>query len=122
MNALRISRAALGALYLCVPRAVLHLFASDGAKVPRTAVLVLGVRQLAQAAFATSPGHARVAVGADAAHLTSLVGLAILSPRWRRLAAADATIAASLCVAGCLALLGAKSRRSSVAGRGTSGE
>jgi hypothetical protein len=64
---------------------------------------VLGARQLVQAALtAVAPTGSVAGLGAlvDGLHAGTNLGLAALSPRWRRLALTDAVIAAGFAVSG----------------------
>ena len=93
-------RAGWGCALLLAPERLLALGA--GAPVPPAAVTVvrvLGARQVLQGAVtAWMPTPAVTGLGAvvDALHGATCVGLAALSPRWRRVGLADAVIAAAL--------------------------
>ena len=96
-DALTACRAALGAAYL-------SWAARPAAPRPAAPVArVLGVRQLAQAALtADHPSRAVLVLGAevDAAHAASMLGLGLLSGRWRTAALREALVAGSLAAAG----------------------
>lgn len=67
---------------------------------------VLGARQLAQAGLSgPAPTAAALARGVevDALHAASMIGLAVLSRRWRPAALASAAVAAGFATAGVLA-------------------
>ena len=95
--ALTAYRAALGAAYLS--------WAARPAS-PRPAApvaRVLGARQLAQATLtAGHPSRAVLVLGAevDVAHAASMLGLGLLSGRWRAAALREALVAGSLAAAG----------------------
>lgn len=97
-------RSAWGTVLLSQPTRVVALLGPD--RTPRFAVFVarvLGARQLAQAAVtarARTPGLIRLGAAADALHACTGVAVAVLIPRWRRTALADAAIAAGFGVAG----------------------
>ena len=64
-------------------------------------VYALGARHLAQAAVtAAVPGLRRPGALADAGHALSLVGIAALGPRHRRLALTDLPVAGAFAAAG----------------------
>lgn len=97
-------RAAWGTVLLSQPRRVLAL--RDTAGVPGHAVFaarLLGARQLTQAiitALAPTPRVIRLGAAVDTLHACTGVGLAVLVPRWRRTALADAAVAAGFAVGG----------------------
>lgn len=71
----------------------------------RLAARALGGRQLVQAAVAeTTPTHRTLLAGAsiDGLHALSMLGLAVVAPRWRRLALAETLVATSFGIAGAL--------------------
>jgi hypothetical protein len=96
-DALTAYRAALGAAYLS--------WAAQPAS-PRPAAPVagvLGARQLAQAALTVGhPSRTVLVLGAevDAAHAASMLGIGLLSGRWRAAALREALVAGSLAAAG----------------------
>jgi len=96
-DALTACRAALGAAYL-------GWAARPAAPRPAAPVArVLGVRQLAQAALtANHPSRAVLVLGAevDTAHAATMLGLGLLSGRWRTAALREALVAGSLAAAG----------------------
>ena len=68
-----------------------------------TVARVLGTRQLAQAVVTTARPSASVAAASaavDLLHAATGVGLAAVSPRWRRIALVDAGVAAGLAACG----------------------
>jgi hypothetical protein len=97
-------RAGWAVILLARPERLLR--AGGGGPVPPAAVAavrVLGVRHLLQAGASAGPATGSVAgLGAlvDMAHAGSCVGLAIVSPRWRRAALADALVEAGFAAAG----------------------
>ena len=97
-------RAAWGTVLLGQPRRVLALRDTGG--VPGLAVFaarLLGARQLTQAiitALAPTPRVIRLGTAADTLHACTGIGLAVLVPRWRRTALADAAVAAGFAVGG----------------------
>lgn len=94
------ARAGYGAALLFVPARLLAL--GTGSPLPGSAVAVarvLGARHLVQSTVTVArPTGWIVRAGAvvDTLHGSSQVGLAAISPRWRRVALADAAIAALL--------------------------
>jgi hypothetical protein len=102
-------RAAWATVLLSQPRRVLTL--RDTAPPPSAAVFaarILGVRQLAQAivtALAATPRVIRVGAAVDTLHACTGIGVAVLVPRWRRTALADAAIAACFAVGGQLRVI-----------------
>ena len=97
-------RAAWGTVLLSQPGRVLAL--CDTAGVPGPAVFaarLLGARQLTQAiitALAPTPRVIRLGAAVDTLHACTGIGLAVLVPRWRRPALADAAVAAGFAVGG----------------------
>ncbi len=74
------------------------VLASRSLPIPRKVALALGIRHLAQAtAELRRPDGvvARRGWTIDAAHSASMLGLAVLSPRWRAAALANAVVAAA---------------------------
>lgn len=104
MKRLTLARVAIGVAYLLVPGQLLGWLApADVDPRVRTVLRLLGVRQLAQALLCARDRTATVArwaAGADAAHASSMLALALLDRRRRRAASIDACIAATLAVAG----------------------
>ena len=97
-------RAGWGVILLTMPERLLRL---DGAgPVPTAAVLAarsLGMRHLLQAGVSAVLGTRPVAgLGAivDMAHAASCAGVAVASPRWRRVATADLLIEAGFAASG----------------------
>ncbi|MFI5933980.1 hypothetical protein [Actinoplanes sp. NPDC051494] len=79
------------------------LRAAGGGPVPPAAVAVvraLGVRHLLQAGASVVPGTGTLSALADTVHAASCAGFAAGSPRWRRVALADAVVEAGFAVAG----------------------
>ncbi len=97
-------RAGWGAALLLAPEPLLR--AGGRAPVPAAAVAaarVLGVRHLLQAAAsAVAPTAPVVGLGAvvDTLHTGSCVGLAVASPRWRRVALLDAAVESGFAASG----------------------
>jgi hypothetical protein len=96
-------RAGWAVVLLVAPERVLRA-GGEGAVTPAAvaAARVLGARHLVQAGVnAATGGGAVAALGAvvDALHATSCVGLAAVSPRWRRIAALDAVVEAGFAAA-----------------------
>ena len=97
-------RAGYGTALLLVPERILALGARPPFPPPAAAVArVLGARHVLQAVV-TVAAHAGPVLGAgalvDAAHAGTDVALAAVSPRWRRIALADATVAALFAAGG----------------------
>lgn len=61
---------------------------------------VLGARQALQAWVTAETGWAALGAAVDAAHLASMLPIALLSRRWRRAALVQMTVAGVLLVAG----------------------
>ncbi|WP_212996563.1 hypothetical protein [Winogradskya consettensis] len=94
-------RAGWAVVLLTLPGHLLR--AGGGGPVPATAVAVaraLGLRHLAQAALSAGPTTVRLGALADTVHAGSCVGFALGSPRWRRVALADALIETGFAAAG----------------------
>jgi hypothetical protein len=90
-----------GAALLIRPNQVLRAAGADpGLTGAVVAARVLGVRHLAQAAaLAARPADvARPAIATDGLHAASMLGLALLAPRYRRAALASALVATALAV------------------------
>jgi hypothetical protein len=96
-------RAGWGGALLLVPGKIVGIGGQLSA--PRSAVAIarmLGLRQLLQAAVTAVAPTGRVAglsAAVDALHAGTDVGFAAASPRWRRIAAADAVIATAFAAA-----------------------
>lgn len=103
MKLLLVARAAIASCYLIAPDKTLRTVAPDEAdRRARGIVRLLGVRQLAQVLLGMwwpTPGVARIGAGVDAAHACSMVGLALLDRKHRRLASIDACLAGTLAIA-----------------------
>lgn len=101
LNAVRLS---LGAAHLLVPTLGSRLAPNkeiDGRG--QRVVQVLGARQIVQALITSDGANSAVwylGAEADIAHSLSMVGLAITSRRWRRLALVDAAVACGLATIG----------------------
>ena len=99
-----VARAGWACVLLLVPDKVLQV--GGGPPVPTAAVAVarvLGARQLLQAVVTVvAPAGPVAGVGAavDALHAGTGVGLAAVSPRWRRIALVDAVLAGAFAAAG----------------------
>ncbi|HEY5456182.1 MAG TPA: hypothetical protein VIJ96_12005 [Acidothermaceae bacterium] len=97
-------RAAWGTVLVSQPRRALAL--RDTARLSGLAVFaarLLGARQLTQAAItalAPTPRVIRFGAAVDTLHACTGIGLAVLVPRWRRTALADAAVAAGFAVGG----------------------
>jgi hypothetical protein len=101
LNAVRLS---LGTAHLLYPRLGRELVPNKEIDWrARRVVQVLGARQIVQALL-TSDGANRgvwyLGAEADIAHALSMVGVAITSRRWRRLALVDAAVACGLATIG----------------------
>jgi hypothetical protein len=97
-------RAVWGCALLVAPDKVLR--AGTPGPVPPAAIAVartLGTRQVLQSALSVlAPTRPVAGLGAavDALHAGTDVGLAAVSPRWRRIALVDAAVAAALAASG----------------------
>jgi hypothetical protein len=98
------ARAVWGCALLIAPDRILR--AGRPGPVPSAAIAVartLGTRQVLQSALAAlAPTGPVAGLGAavDALHAGTEVGLAAVSPRWRRIALTDAAIATALAASG----------------------
>jgi hypothetical protein len=94
---LTMARLALGLLHLLLPGALARpLLGRDLSTGERRTVRLLGIRQIGQATVTgISPSAARIALGLeiDAAHATSLIGVALLDRNRRRIALVGASMA-----------------------------
>ena len=91
-----VARLALGVAALAVPGGLLPAAAET--RTSRTLTRVLGARYLAQGGLRVvgrKPWSAEVDAGVDALHAASMVGLAVLSSRYRRVALVSAAAAAA---------------------------
>ena len=98
-------RGAYGVTLLGVPGLLTRLAGRPGDRWARGAARLLGARQLAQAVLtAPEPGVMTLALGveADLAHAVSMLGLAVLDRRRRRLGYTDAVVAIAFAAAGVL--------------------
>jgi hypothetical protein len=99
-----VARAGWAAVLLLAPQRVLGVGGQPAIPAPAVVVArVLGARHLLQSALtAAAPTGSLLAAGAavDAVHAGTDVGLAAVSPRWRRIALVDAVIAAAFAAAG----------------------
>lgn len=104
MAPMSLVRTALGAVYLFVPEWVPGLLGVQVDRRARIVVRILGTRYLIQAGVVSRVPAKRYApaIGAvvDGVHAASMVTLAAADPRRRRLALADAGIAAAFGAAG----------------------
>lgn len=104
IQVITVARAGWATALLLVPERVLGVGGQPS--IPAAAVVVarvLGARQLLQAALtAAAPTGSLLSAGAavDAVHAGTNVGLAAMSPRWRRIALIDAVIAATFAASG----------------------
>jgi hypothetical protein len=104
IHVITVARAGWAAVLLLAPERVLAIGGQPS--IPAAAVVVarvLGARQLLQSALtAAAPTGPLLSVGAavDAVHAGTDVGLAAVSPRWRRIALIDAVIAATFAGSG----------------------
>jgi hypothetical protein len=98
---LAVVRGAWGALLLAAPgQLISSVPGADSTRAARAIAQVLGARHLLQATAALAGSQtARRAWWVDALHSASMVAFAVVSPTSRRLAAADAPIAAAFAVA-----------------------
>ncbi|GID31977.1 SDR family oxidoreductase [Paractinoplanes brasiliensis] len=102
MRAATMARTGWASALLLAPEVLLR---TAGRPVPAAATVVarvLGTRQILQAAVTTAAPTARVTLlsaALDALHASTGLALAAASPRWRRIALVDATIATGLAVA-----------------------
>jgi hypothetical protein len=104
VQATTIARAGWGCALLLVPDRVLRV----GGRPPAppaavTVARVLGARQLMQSAITViAPTGLVMALGTavDALHAGTDIGLAAVSPRWRRIALVDAFLAAAFATCG----------------------
>lgn len=98
------ARAAIGAARLTLPALSLPgINASRLGGGGRKVVRVLGARQLAQAALTgrtPTPAVLWLGAEADAAHVATMVGVAVYSRRYRRAALGDAVVSGTLAAAG----------------------
>lgn len=101
LSGLTLARATWGLLLLAVPGRLIGMIPGAGSAGGTLAVArVLGVRHLAQASAAAAGSQlAGRAWGVDAVHAASMLALASAAPAHRRLAAADAVIAAAFALA-----------------------
>lgn len=102
---LPVIRSAYGLALLGVPGLLIRLAGRPGDGRARGAARLLGTRQLAQAALtAPEPNAMTLALGveADLAHALSMLGLAVLDRRRRRLGYTDAVVATAFAAAGAL--------------------
>ncbi len=100
-----VGRAAYGASLLLAPGAVIRIAAGSGSadRASTTVGRVLGLRHLVQALIIDRTGiRSRLLAGTaiDAAHALSMVALAALNMKRRRLAALDAALAGGLAANG----------------------
>jgi hypothetical protein len=104
MAAMRIMRTGLGAVYLLAPEWVPSVLSVRVDRRARAVVRILGARYLAQAAMISSAPRTPLApvIGAavDVMHALSMVALAAVDRRRRRLALADAGAATAFAAAG----------------------
>jgi hypothetical protein len=104
IRATAVARAGWACVLLLVPGRVLRI--GGRPPIPEAAIAVarvLGARQLAQSAVtAVAPTGSVAGLGAllDALHAGTNIGIAVLSPRWRRTALTDALIAAGFAASG----------------------
>jgi hypothetical protein len=99
-----LARVTWGTLLLAAPGLVLHALGGVDAGVgPRRLMRVLGARHLAEAVVDVRyPAVRRWAAAVDGIHACTVAGLAIVSPRWRRAATADAAVAGTFAALGIL--------------------
>ena len=104
IRATAVARAGWACVLLLAPDRVLQIGGRPPIPAPAVAVArVLGARQLVQSAVtAVGPTGSVAGLGAliDALHAGTNVGIAAMSPRWRRTAVTDALIAAGFAVSG----------------------
>jgi hypothetical protein len=98
-----------GLMLMALPSRLAALVAGGGARPSPAIVRLLGARMVAQGALQLvrpSTGTVRMAAVTEALHGTSMVGLAVLSARYRRPAVASAAVAAASVAAELAALHG----------------
>ena len=104
MAVMRIVRTGLGTVYLLVPEGIPSLLSVRVDHRARRVVRILGARYLAQAVMISSAPRTPFAPGIGAAvdliHASSMVALAAVDQRRRRLALADAGAATAFAAAG----------------------
>ncbi len=96
-SGLQFLRVIWGAFLLVKPgRALALLGAADSGRGSRGVLRILGARHLLEAAAERHWGSTarKFGVGVDAAHAGTALGFAMLDRRWRRVALADAAVAA----------------------------
>lgn len=99
-------RGGYGLALLCSPGLLLRLAGCPGDGWAHGVARLLGARHAAQAAVsAPKPSAAALALGAEAdlAHALSMLGLAVVDRRRRRIGYLDATVAATFAAAGVVA-------------------
>jgi hypothetical protein len=97
VRAIALADCAAGFALLSGPTAIAGLVAG-GARPPTTVVRLLGARLIGQGAaqlLHPAKGTARLAAAIEGAHGASMVGLAVISPRYRRPAVIAAAVAAA---------------------------
>lgn len=102
MSVLQLARTGWGILELVAPDALVEAAADRHAdEEERTAVRVLGVRDVVQAQMTTRRGRAAhgMACAVDVLHAASMVALAVYDERRRRLAGVSAVIASAFALA-----------------------
>lgn len=88
----------VGATMAATPVQIAQVAAGRGGVAPPLVVRILGLRMAVQGALTVArPSRAVLDVGAgtDALHLASMIGLAAVTPKYRRTALISATVAAA---------------------------
>jgi hypothetical protein len=98
VRAMGVADCAAGVVLLTVPTSIAGLVADGAARPPTAVVRLLGARLIGQGAaqlLQPAKGTARLAAAIEGAHGASMVGLAVISPRYRRPAVIAAAVAAA---------------------------
>ena len=100
-TAVRLAHGGLALTFLCATGPVARAVRDRPGRVLRGAVVVLGVRHLAEVPLAgrRSRRWALLAAGVDGLHATSMIGVAALRPGLRQAAVVDGAVAATLAAA-----------------------
>ena len=114
MRRIAIVRAVYGVFVLVASDTIIETMTGERSRTAATVGRIIGLRHVIQArtlAQRRSRGWAAAGAGIDTLHALSMVALAILSDRYRRLAALDAVVASSWAVSGWL-FVGIRDRES----------
>lgn len=105
---LGVTTAAIGTAFLLRPHALASRF-SGGHRTPDDAIVrILGGRQLVQGTAQVidpTPGLVVAGIAVDVLHASSMIVLAVVWPRYRRVAVSSAAIATATAVAGAAILV-----------------